>query len=803
MSSTQIQSYTNFAGLQAPTLISKCRSLQHAETNASSLKLVVAVLARRHATDPTASSVRVQGQPRNPHLSRDWGSPQRNMYVYCRRHYDMPRETARVIAGTWPFTDMAERLRDNRLYDWIVEAWIDPALLTKLTHDERLMLEQAGRAGEQHVFGRERVVALVDDEYDALQQALFLIGSNEITTGNQDLFDLVKQYTRDLPYDADNGKTLPDFAELADVKDVPELIEEVQRRQDELQKEADELDAWCDEETRFDEERDEREAQMTDDESDEHERQWLQETIANTIGEDALVRAMQCRLMWFDYLQQATELQATGVTPTSTAPEPSTKTKNEPLLLFRPPPSTQPFPIENLGPVLADAARAIAQKVQVSLAMAAQSVLAAAALAAQPHADVIPLSGEPSPLSLYIISVAVSGDRKSTADKVAQRGVKKYARLLFEKYKIEKRNWEYAVEIWTAQKERIKKNLDLNADQRREALEQLGDKPLPPLTPLLTSTDPTVEGLTKTWEDAPASQGIYSTEGSQLIGGYGFQNDQIKKTASALSKLWDGDPYDRVRATDNTVMILYGRRLSIHLMVQPKAAAEFLTHPMLLDQGLLSRILACAPESIIGTRIFHETTAEIESAINYLEERLYTVLDHPWPLCDDPPRNELRPRALTIDGEAREMLVEFYNAVEVKLGRECKYHIIEDFGSKTAEQAARIAGVLTIINNIKAEQITVEAMCNGIVIMGWYLDETLRLRKSGLISANSIANEILYLITENNGMSQALLTKNLKPRVDGLTIREALDLLLEHKLVRSDKIKTGRPGPPITMWFAI
>lgn len=76
--------------------------------------------------------------------------------------------------------------------------------------------------------------------------------------------------------------------------------------------------------------------------------------------------------------------------------------REEPLPLFPPLPPAEPYPVDALGPVLSSAAAAIARKVQVPPAMAAQSVLAAAALAAQGHADVMLPYGQPRPLSLYL-----------------------------------------------------------------------------------------------------------------------------------------------------------------------------------------------------------------------------------------------------------------------------------------------------------------------------------------------------------------------------------------------------------------
>jgi hypothetical protein len=44
--------------------------------------------------------------------------------------------------------------------------------------------------------------------------------------------------------------------------------------------------------------------------------------------------------------------------------------------------------------------------------------------------------------------------------------------------------------------------------------------------------------------------------------------------------------------------MLYGRRLAMHLMVQPIIAQKVLSDPLLHGQGFLNRCLACWPTSI-------------------------------------------------------------------------------------------------------------------------------------------------------------------------------------------------------------
>lgn len=92
----------------------------------------------------------------------------------------------------------------------------------------------------------------------------------------------------------------------------------------------------------------------------------------------------------------------------------------EPLRLLPDLEVAAPFPLNALGEVLGGAAAAIVEAVQVPEALAAQSILTAAALATQSHGNV-ERDGQLIPLSLFALTIAESGDRKSAADRLALR----------------------------------------------------------------------------------------------------------------------------------------------------------------------------------------------------------------------------------------------------------------------------------------------------------------------------------------------------------------------------------------------
>ena len=225
--------------------------------------------------------------------------------------------------------------------------------------------------------------------------------------------------------------------------------------------------------------------------------------------------------------------------------------------------------------------------------------------------------------------------------------------------------------------------------------------------------------------------GIFAAEGGQFIGGHGMSDEARLRTAAGLSAAWDGEPIRRVRAGD--VTILPGRRVSMHLMAQPAVADLWLRDPLIADQGLLSRLLISAPDSAMGTRMWHETSAESDRAMARYGTRLPAILEAPLPLAPGRP-NELRPRRLALSHEARRVWIRFADHVEGMLAPDRELRPISGLANKLPEHAARLAGVLTLARNIDAGEIAAAEMAAGVELAQHYAAEALRLDGGSRIS---------------------------------------------------------------------
>src|SRR6056297_4325961 len=128
-------------------------------------------------------------------------------------------------------------------------------------------------------------------------------------------------------------------------------------------------------------------------------------------------------------------------------------TPEGPTPLIRDRPEAGPYPMAALGP-LREPAEAIAAATEAPVAMCAASVLASAALAVQGHRDAETLNGT-APASLFLLTVAESGERKSTADRLAMKGVRDYEAELRMNYDLEHSLWRDGHELWKSARNKI------------------------------------------------------------------------------------------------------------------------------------------------------------------------------------------------------------------------------------------------------------------------------------------------------------------------------------------------------------
>lgn len=88
--------------------------------------------------------------------------------------------------------------------------------------------------------------------------------------------------------------------------------------------------------------------------------------------------------------------------------------------------SLPPFPLDALPPTLQAAVKEVMLAVEAPAALIASSALAAASLATQTEFNVERDVGLDGPISLYFITIAESGERKSAVDRLFFKAAREF-----------------------------------------------------------------------------------------------------------------------------------------------------------------------------------------------------------------------------------------------------------------------------------------------------------------------------------------------------------------------------------------
>lgn len=204
-----------------------------------------------------------------------------------------------------------------------------------------------------------------------------------------------------------------------------------------------------------------------------------------------------------------------------------------------------------------------------------------------------------------------------------------------------------------------------------------------------------------------------------MVGGHGMSEDSALGFLAFLNRLWDGREFRRDRVTTDSVKIV-GRRLTVNLMAQPKVLAQLLEVKGGAARGVgaIARFLTCWPQSTMGDRPYKAPAVGMPRLAAF-HARLRWLLDHPLPLDD---RGGLVPETLRLAPDAFEAWRIYHDNVE----RQLKEALADctDIAAKSAENAARIAAVLHVVEHGPAGEIDAATMLAGIRIAAWYLDQT-------------------------------------------------------------------------------
>uniref|UniRef100_UPI00405777DE DUF3987 domain-containing protein n=1 Tax=Candidatus Electrothrix sp. TaxID=2170559 RepID=UPI00405777DE len=391
--------------------------------------------------------------------------------------------------------------------------------------------------------------------------------------------------------------------------------------------------------------------------------------------------------------------------------------------------SAGPYPTDALPSIVKKAVVEVQDFVQAPMALVASSALGAVSIAVQGHVDVSRAESLTGPVSLYLLSLADSGERKSTCDKYFTRAIKKYqkeqecqAELLLKQFNSEHDSWKAKHDSLLKELEKTKQQGEPTDAVEKDLRTHMSEKPKEPRLPKLIRGDETPESLAWSLANEWPTGGVISSEAGVVFGGHGMKKDSLMSYLALLNVIWDGGEHSVGRKTSES-FTLRDVRLTVALQVQEPTLNKFIesSGDLARGTGFLARFLIAWPDSTQGTRLFKEPPKSWPE-LSKFEERIDTILNMQINTGQDD--GGLEPKMLHFSDDAYQEWKSFHDDVELELIEDGTFHDVRDVASKAADNVARLSGLFHVFNdNALDTVICKEDVISAGKIVLWHLNE--------------------------------------------------------------------------------
>jgi hypothetical protein len=439
--------------------------------------------------------------------------------------------------------------------------------------------------------------------------------------------------------------------------------------------------------------------------------------------------------------------------------------------------SDQPneYPVDRLPGMIGQAVREVADYTQAPAALVAASALSAVSAVVQTYFSVSRNSRLHGPASLFLLTVAESGERKSSVDALFMQPIRDWEAKQLQEKKLRDEEYQREWQAWESAKP-----------------EERGDPPEKPgPTPRMVRVDDTSEALLMHLSEYPIAAVICSEAGI-IFGGHAMKPEQVQRHMAQANALWDGGPIveGRVKRGETNIPSV---RVTMGLMVQPHLMQKLLSQNdgMARGIGFLARFLFCQPETTQGTRFYKDPPPM--PGLDDFHQRVQLLLRS---VAAKDNLGRLITDHISFDENAQSVWINFYNEVEEYLGGDSIYSGIRDVASKAAENAARIACCLHVFTLPERKLIDRKTMAEACALMRWYLNEAVRFGREaeateGVRNAEMLEGWLVQKYKEAGWAGQAFEMKvntirqnGPAPVRDTSRLADALELLREFGRIR-------------------
>lgn len=391
------------------------------------------------------------------------------------------------------------------------------------------------------------------------------------------------------------------------------------------------------------------------------------------------------------------------------------------------------------------------RELQVYREMAMTCAFGAMATACQGHVDVEMPTGHKVPTSLMLLTIADSGERKTTTQNFFFESINELNDAAYKANVAALAEHRVEHQLWGTSKRHLERTYSKCAAQKdepatRAALDAVAEhvraEPQPNRSGKFLYEDTTPQALVQMLHENTPNGCLLTSEANSIFSGKAL--GELDK----LNTLWDGGSVivDRVSRAG---FILQNARLTLSLMAQPSVIARFMGKrgEEARGTGFLARFLVVKPRPMAGQRN-NEKLSVSASALRHrqafndrIRERLTTTAK--------PDRQVLR-----FTGAAADLWFQYSQNLEQQMQENGLYHYLKDHASKLLENTSRLAAILHTFerasdSETEIDHFTLEFCWKFCQICSKHFIENLANEPQLVTDANNLAHYLLRAAYED------------------------------------------------------
>ncbi|WP_097520778.1 YfjI family protein [Escherichia coli] len=412
--------------------------------------------------------------------------------------------------------------------------------------------------------------------------------------------------------------------------------------------------------------------------------------------------------------------------------------------------------------------------------------LAAQGVVVFEHSD-----GRRSPVSLYSIVLAESGERKTAVCNLLQKPIQDFQKKHLKTYEGKINIYEADLQSWAVINKtitrQIRKNLEKGGDsvsEQEKLRKHYINKPPPPKRPKLLYSDATPEAITQGLVESIGTSGLISDEGGVIFNGRAMGNTPL------FNQLWDGGGVDverkghRLNIDDARLMTLIVTQKNELILFRKKHGTR------VQGNGFFARCLWSGTTSTQGIRT-HQSDVQVDtSVLDKFNKRVEELLEQTLA--------GTTPYVMHFSADAKIRFAQYQNEIERRiLAEKGKHDALPGILSKLPENAVRLAALMHFFYEFEGDEINVETLNYVFLIMEYYYQQAVNILTASLSSDEEDAKRLWeWLMTgpfrNNTSVAKSHIRRYAPYQLrDVVRFKRALRYLEDAALVSINKYKNS------------